>query len=239
MPRIGRVVQAAVLVLAFANAAAPQQLPTPASDPFQQHVGGVELNDQDVIDGIAILSHISALAVSVEHQLGPTISGTAPQPKTLTARVRPGTVSEVLDGLCALDETFTWVRNGNMVNVLPRARARDPDYFLNRTINDLTLTDMPGAQEAVFKTVEQLPGLKEQIAIMQVGTSVSFARPWSTTLQGVSVREVFDLIARQLGPTYGWQLTGAQDFRIITFHQGLSPNPSRSERRQPQTSGVR
>jgi hypothetical protein len=238
MPRISRVFQAAVLLLTLADAATPQPPPAFVSDPFQQRVGGVELSDQSVVDGVVMLSHISRLAVSVEHQLGPTISGTAPQPKTFTAKVGPGTVSEVLDGLCALDEAFTWARNGNMVNVFPRVLARDPHYFLNRTIDELTLTDMPGAEEAVFKTVEQLPGPKEQIAIMQVGTSVSFASPWSTTLQGASVREVFDLIARQLGPTYGWQLTGAEDFRLIIFHQGLSPNPSRSDRKQ-QTSGAR
>jgi hypothetical protein len=232
MPKIAKTVQAALLVLAFVGAAAPQQLQAPASDPFQQRIGGVELNDQDVIDGIAMLSHISPLAVSVEHQLGPTISGDAPRPKTFTAAVAPGTVSEVLDGLCALDPTFTWEKNGNMVNAFPSSLPHDPNYFLNRTIDEMVLTDMPGAQEAVFKTVEHLPGPKEQIAIMQVGTSVSFARPWSTTLDGVTVREVFDLIARQLGPTYGWQLTGAKDFRIIAFHQGLSPNPSRSKKTQ-------
>ncbi len=232
MSKIRKVTQIALLVLTSAGAAVHAQLPLPVSDPFQQRVGGMQLSDQDVIDGIVLLSQGSTLAVSVEHELGQAISGIPPQPKSFVTAVGPGAVSEVLDELCALDPTFTWIKNGNMVNVLPSALAHDPNYFLNRTISQLTLTDMPGAQEAVFRTVDQLPGPKEQIAVMQVGTSVSFARSWSTVLHEITIREVFDLIARQLGPTYGWQLSGAKDFRIITFHQGLSPNPSRSKSKE-------
>jgi hypothetical protein len=239
MMRIGRNVQVVALAFALAGRGVPQQSSMPAPDPFQQRLAGVTLTDQDIIDGVAMLSRSTGLAVSIEHQLGGTIAGNAPKARTLTAMVGPGTVSEVLDGLCSLDQTFTWTRNGNMINLLPRALASDPNYFLNRTIDELTLKDVHGAQEAVFKTAEQLSGPKEQIAIMQVGTSVSFARPWTTTLQNVTVREVFDLIARQLGPTYGWQFSGAQDFRIITFHQAILPNPSRSKQKQSEDSRPR
>ena len=72
-----------------------------------------------------------------------------------------------------------------------------------------------------------------------MATSVSFAHAWSTTLHDLTIREVFDLIAQRLGPTYGWQFSGAQDFRIITFHQGLLPNPSRSEHARSQEAGGR
>lgn len=212
------------LITAMTSVSATQQPSVAIQDPFQQHVPGVALKEQDVIDGVAMLGLRTGLAVSVEHQLGASISGPAPKPITLTRTVAPGTASEVLDALCSLDPTFVWVRNGNMVNVLPRALAGDPNYLLNRTIQELVLKDVPGAQEAVFEVAAGLAGPKEQIAIMQVGTPIGFAQPWSVTLRNVTVREVFDLIAEKLGPAYGWQFTGAQDFRIITFHQGLLPN---------------
>lgn len=229
----------ATLLIALAATAPAQQPPAAPPDPFRERVPGVTLNDQDVIDGVAMLSRSNALAVSVEYQLGPTISGPAPQPKTLNAIVGPGTVEEILDGLCSLDHTFTWFRNGGMVNVLPRALVNDPAYLLNRKLGELTFQEVRQADDAVIKIVDQLPGTREQIAIMQTGTSVTFARPWSVKLQNVTVREVFDLIAQQLGPTYGWEFGGAQDFRIITFHQGILPNPSRNKQKESQDSRPR
>lgn len=227
MRTIGLSLLTGLIFLAFGTARTLGQATTEPKDPFEQRVSEVTLNDQSIIDGIAALGGSAGLAVSVERELGRTISGAAPRAKTFTATVGPGTVSEILDGLCTLDQTFTWVRNGNMVNVIPRALANEPSYFLNRRIDELTFRDVPGAQEAVFKTAEKLPGPKEQVAIMEVGSHLNFARPWSTTLHNVSVREVFNSVANRLGPTYGWQFAGAQDFRIITFHQILLPTPSR------------
>jgi hypothetical protein len=58
---------------------------------------------------------------------------------------------------------------------------------------------------------------------------LTFPRPWTANVNGVTVREVFDQIAQQFGPSYGWQFSGAMDFRLITFHQGLQAKPSRKE----------
>jgi hypothetical protein len=221
---------AALIVLSFGRAAEVSGQETPApTNVFQQSVAGLSLNNQDIIDGVAMLSHNVGLAVSVEHELGATTSGAAPQPNTFTAAIGPGTVSEILDGLCALDPTFAWQKDGNMVNMMPRALVSERDYFLNRNVNELVFRDIRDAQEALFKTVGGLPPPKEQVAIMEVGVSLAFARPWSATFQNISIREALDQIARQLGPTFGWQLTGAKNFRIITFHQQLMPKPSRSE----------
>jgi hypothetical protein len=229
------VARVAVLIILLTTMASSQG-DRSSTDPFRQLVPGVELNDQDVIDGIAIVSHNTNLAVSVEFPLGATISSSAPSVRTFTANVQPGTVSEVLDRLCAFDPTFMWLRDGSTINVMPRSVVNDPKYFLNRRIGQLTFHSLPGAQEAVFETAEQLPGPREQIAIRQVGMSLNFARPWSTTFKDVTVREVFDQIARQFGPTYGWQFSGAQDFRMITFHEGIGPRPNRSNQKQSQNS---
>lgn len=224
-----RIVQFAILVFVLSQIMASQQRTTPPADPLQLQVTEVQLNDQSIVDGIAIVTRGAGLAVSVEYQLGATISGPAPSLKTFTTSIGPGTLSEVLDRLCALDPTFTWIRGRNTVNVLPRALADDPNYLLNRKIEELTFREVQKADDAVMDMVGQLSGPRQQIAVLQVGMSLNLARPWTVTLKDVTVRDVFDEIARQLGSTYGWQFSGAQDFRVITFHELLSPRPNRSK----------
>jgi hypothetical protein len=231
MSRRNMTMRIAILILALARAVVPEQVPVPSSDLFQQRAPGIELNEQSIVDGIAMLIRGTSLAVSVEFKLGATISSPAPPVKTLTANVGPGTISEVLDQLCALDPTFTWVRNGNTVNVLPTVLANDPHYFLNRRIDELTFQDVREADTAVMEIARQLPGPTEQIAVLQTGVSVSFARPWRGTLMHLTVRQAINEIAQQLGPTYGWQFSGADDFRMLTFHEGLLPRPSRKKQK--------
>jgi hypothetical protein len=227
-----------VLALAFARAASSQQANAAHGDALQRHVSAIELNEQDIVDGIAMLTQGVGLAVSVEYPLGLTISAPARQLKSFTAKVGPGTVAEVADELCALDPTLTWKKDGNMLNVLPRSVADDPSYFLNRQLDSVTFQDVQGAQDAVFKTAAQLPGPKEQIAMFQPGMSLDFSSPWSTTLSNLTVRQVFDAIAHRFGATYGWQFSGARDFRMITFHAALRPKPSRNKQAQRHEPGT-
>ena len=215
------------------------QSPAVPENTFQRHIGGVQLKDQSIIDGVALMSRGAGLAVSVEYPLGKTISSPVPALKTFTANVEPGTVSEVLNRLCAIDSTFAWTRIGNMTNVAPRSVANDPSYLLNRKVGELTFRGVRAADDAVMQIADELPGSREQIALLAAGMSLGFAQPWSTTLKDVTVREVLDLIAEQLGPSYGWQFSGSQDFRIGTFHQGLLPQPSRSKKNQSEDSGAK
>jgi hypothetical protein len=84
---------------------------------------------------------------------------------------------------------------------------------------------VPDAQTAVFDAVAQVTGAKQQIAVLQTGISVGFSHSWTASFKDIAVREAFDKIAQQLGPTYGWQFGGAADFRVITFHERLSVKP--------------
>jgi hypothetical protein len=224
------VVRLALLIFILAQTASSRQEPTEAvSDPFQQQAGGVVLKEQSIVDGVAILSQSVGLPVSVEFPLGPTISGPAPPLRTFSTNIASGTVTEVLDRLCALDPTFTWMRNGSMANFLPSALAKDPQYIFNRKLSEATFQDVKQAPDAVMTMVGQLPGAREQLAVLQEGVPLDFPRPWNTTLKNVTVREIANQIARQLGSSYGWQLSGAADFRMITFHEGLLPRPSRGK----------
>jgi len=191
-------------------------------DPFEMRVAGVQLRDQSIVDGVASLSQSTDIAFSIEFPLGTTIAAAAPAVKVVTATVPSGTVREVLDRLCGLDSSFTWVRFRNAANLLPRSVADDPTYVLNRKIDLLVLDGVPSAQAAVVEMVGQLPGPREQIAIMQSGAALNFARPWTVQFKNITVREFLDEIAREFGPTYGWQFGGAADFRVMTFHERLA-----------------
>jgi hypothetical protein len=199
----------AATILVLTALSAPQQAAPQKEDPFNEHLPGIEVKDQSIIDGVAMLSHSASLAVSVEYPLGATISRPAPKPKTVTAEVGPGTASQLLDNLCELDPTFTWERNGNMVNVLPRSIHDDPRYLLNRPVSKVSFQEVQNATDAVMKLVDQLPGPREQVAILQVGSPLNFAQPWSVTLKDLNVRQVIDEIARRLGSSFGWQFSGA------------------------------
>lgn len=196
-----------------------------AADPFESHVPSITLKDQSILDAIAALGPNSNIAFSIEFPLGTTISSDAPPLRKLDDTIAAGTVAEVLDRLCTIDPTFTWIKIGNTANILPRAKVEDPRYVLNRKIDHLNLSNVSNAWDAVLATVNHLPGTREQIAILQIGTGLNFPRSWSVTFTNVTLREAFDDIAQHLGPTYGWQFSGAEDFRIISFHQRLAPRP--------------
>jgi hypothetical protein len=208
-----------VIVLLFPLLAAQES--SPPQDVFQQHSNGVRLEEQSILVGIATVTRSLGLPLSVEYPLTEKISQPGPKFRSVTATVPPGTVSQVLDALCNLDPTFTWIRNGNMVNAVSRSLANDPHFFLNRKIDELTFENVRNVADALIKTTAQLPGPKEQIAIHQTGMSLDFAKPWTVTLKDVTVREVLDQIAEQFGSSYGWQFYGAQNFRMITFHESL------------------
>ena len=221
--------KAAVLLFILVHGGWAKKASNEQGDPFQQRIAGIQLNEQSVIDGVAMLSQRANVVVSVEFPLGETISGPAPQLRTFNKEIEPGTVSEVLDRLCSLDPTFVWIRIGDVLHVLPRVRVNDPSYVLNGRFDEVSFHNVSEASDAIMRMVGQLPGPREQLAVMQVGPSLDFAVPWKATLRDVTVREVIDRVAYQLGSAYSWQLGGADDFRIVTFHEKLLPKPSRSK----------
>lgn len=219
-------VLAALLFLCSNAYATNSQLPiTKTEDPFQQVVPSINLNNQTLIDGLAQLNATTSAAFSVEFPLGRSINAPAPPLRTLNLTIGSGTLTHMLDELCNVDKTFSWRRIDGTVNVFPRDSAQDKSYLFNQTLATVKYAGAPDAQKAVFQTVAQLTGPKQQIAILQSGISIAFARPWTASFKNITVREAIDRIAQQLGPTYGWQFGGGNDFRVITFHQRLMAKP--------------
>ena len=194
-------------------------------DPFAQQVPALELTDETITDGIAKLSQLTNIPYSIEFPLGTTISTSSPQLRRFTTRLGANRLSEMLNRLCELDTTFSWQRIGNSAHLLPRGLTSDDRYVLNRRLSILLFDNIKEADQAVMSTVSQLSGQREQVALMQSGLSLVFARPLSGTFRDITVREAFDIIAQQIGPTYGWQFGGANDFRVLTFHERLAVRP--------------
>lgn len=197
---------------------------------MKQAVPSLDLNNETILDGLGKLNQsTTGVGFAVEFPLGQTISAKAPSLRTFQVVLAPNTLSNVLDQLRQLDSTFSWQQIGTEVNVFPRSVINDQTYVLNRKIEALDLGDAPDANTALFTAVSFLPGPREQIAIKQSGMSLSFSRPWTASFKNITVRELLDKIAEQMGRNYGWQFSGAADFRIVTFHYQLLPRPPKTE----------
>lgn len=206
-------------------------------DPMKQAAPSLELNKETILDGLGKLNQsTTGIGFAVEVPLGQTISAKAPALRTFQVVLAPNTLGNVLDQLCQLDPTFSWQQIGTEINVFPRALENDKTYLFNRKLDVLEFKDVPDAQAAVFQAVAELPPPKEQIAIMQTGASINFARPWTASFKDITIREAFDKIAQQIGSNYGWQFTGAADFRLVIFYARLGTMPTNNPG-QPKPAG--
>jgi hypothetical protein len=202
------------------------------SSPLAGRVQSIIVHNSTILDGLAQLSaQSSELSFSFEEILKPRFN----DPEALQVRfsldIRNRAVREVLDALCERDPRYTWTADGTAVNVFPRAVEHDGSYLMNRNIPQLELRDQKNAGEAAFAVVAELPPPFEQIAYAQAGGDISYAAPWHARLRNVTVRQAFNLIARQLNTRGGWVVSGSLEFRTIGFHNGpilyRSPEPGK------------
>jgi hypothetical protein len=128
------------------------------------------------------------------------------------------TIREILDTLCRFDDRYSWDRDGTMVNVYPKETVNDGSYLMNRKLPKVELRGVAAADDALFAAVSQLPPPFEQIAVAQAGGNISYPAPWNATLENLTLRQVLNLIARNIAPQGGWVLSGSREFRTIGFH---------------------
>lgn len=202
----------------------PQHGPTSgqqAEDFYRVRVDVLELVDEDIFDGFAKLNQRGFSKFSIEYALKPKLVGPlSPNPK-FSERIEGRSLEEVLTWLCALDGRYVWRKGFRTTHIVSREVVDDPEYLMNRIIPALELREVSDAGRAALAAFRQVPGEKGQIAFLQLAGSVSFAKPWSVTRKNITLREAFDLIAAQLGDDFGWQLTGAEDFQLLSFHNKL------------------
>ncbi len=201
--------------------------PERASDPLEQRVPRLKLEDEPLLTGIARLNTLTKdVGFSVELIPGTPTSAPPPSPK-FTAQIEGAAVQEVLDWLCGLDRRYAWARDGNMVNVFPRAIMHDTNYFLNRKLTNLVLHEVSKPMDAVSKATRPISRPGETLVSWQ-GIH-DFSKPWTASFTNISVREALNRIAQQLGPGYGWLVAGNPEVRIFSFHQQLRPRLNSQE----------
>jgi hypothetical protein len=193
-------------------------------DPFEQRVEVVALQDETIFDALAKLDQSHDLAISIEGIL--PVSGTISNPK-FTATARRRSIADVLSWLCSLDPRYTWLRDGKTANIYPRKFQNDKNYFFNRLLPLLEFKDIRESSDAAIEVVHQLGDPEEHLFFMGIGGTQSFASPWTATFHDITVRQALNQIARQLGPTYGWQIGGHDGTRLILFHYKLGGHPDR------------
>ncbi len=207
---------ACVIVLTTAFAA--QEPDSAEKDVFNQKVTSAELNDESIFDAVARLNQGSNIAISIEGIL--PAQGTVQNPK-FRAKLEGATVSEVLSWLCRLDLRYSWSRDGDMANIFPSAMRDNPNYFFNRKLPELHFLDIRQSDDAAITIVHQLGDPSEHLYFLGVGGTQQFSKPWTATFHDITVRQALNRIARQLGPTYGWQIGGHTSARLIMFHYKL------------------
>ncbi|MFI5175756.1 MAG: hypothetical protein ACHQKY_12910 [Terriglobia bacterium] len=200
--------------------------PVAAVDPFEKDIGIFELHEQTFLDGLAKLNGMTDFGFSVELILKPSLSSPNPENPRFSGRIDNATLRQALIWLFQLDKRYTWTEDKDMINVFPKEKMEGGEgYFVNRRIPYIEYVNVKSWSDAVFFSVGQLPGRKEQIAIQLVGPKPDFPKPMTSHYTNISVREAFNVIARQCGKGWGWVLRGtALDFRLITFHQRLLPS---------------
>lgn len=210
------------IVVALSRPLVAQEREKHDRDPLQQIITGFRLNQESILDGIAKLSETSNdIGFSIERELGTRSSATLAKPREFSHAFPAEPIEQILNDLVHLDSTYAWSRDGNMVNVFPSAMKDEKTYVMNRLIPLLKFNQEPNAVQSVFHAVAQLPPPREQIATLEIGKT-NFPTPWTETFAYLSVRAALNRIASHMGPTYGWQLSGKQNFRIVSFHAKLS-----------------
>jgi hypothetical protein len=192
------------------------------NDPLDQMVGEVELKNESIFNEIMRLSQRFDVSISIEGVLPAT--GQVVNPK-FTATAEDQTIATALDWLCALDTRYAWSRDGTMVNLFPKSSLNDQTYFFNRLLPDLHLQEVRESGIAAMEVVHQLGDPNEQLYFMGIGGTQNFAKPWTATFHDITVRQALNRIAQQLGPTYGWQIGGTANQRMIMFHYKLGARP--------------
>lgn len=193
----------------------------PGPTALASRVPSFHLQHATVFDGVAELTTIqSDLSFSFEEPLKAK-STDPPIPQAffdLTLENR--TIGEILDALCGKDTTYTWSRDGIMLNIFPRSVLSNSSYLLNRQVLPFQMQGATQAEQAVFAIVAHIAPPFEQIAYAQAGGDTSYSVPWGPTFRGLTVRQAFNLTAIQLGPRGGWVFGGSEEFRTIGFHKG-------------------
>lgn len=218
-----------ITVLFLESICLGSQSPAPADSALSLRVERFELANQTFADGIRLLQ-AQNLPLNLGFEMVLKAKDTDPSPPEVhfSLRRNGATVREILEALCGMDGRYTWSQDGSVVNVYPRSIADDPSYLLNRRIPQVELKEASDAYQVLNPITHNLPPPKEQIGYSHVGGDVLYSKPWTTTFDNLTVRQIINRATSHLGPHGGWVFYGSQDLRWFTFHKA-PPSPPESK----------
>jgi hypothetical protein len=188
-------------------------------DPVEQKVGPIILENEYFVDGLAKLNvQTRGVGFAIEF-LGGKTNSPPPADSRFTTERGTGTVGGALDWLCGLDTRYTWKLEGQTVNIIPRERLSDPNYFFNRKLSGLKFVDLRSANDSLDKIFKLVA--KPTESVISLSDAGSFSKPWTVTFENTTVRDALNRVAENLGVGHGWMVYGNDETRIINFYDLL------------------
>jgi len=184
---------------------------------LERKISRFEVVDALLRDGISELSltNIEGLHLGFEEIIRDKIQD---DPRTSTAHfslhLEEPTLGQVLDALCQKDPRYIWSVDGSSINVYPRAAANEPSYLLDQRIQQIRLSGVPDPGQALTLLSRLFPD--QQIGYFG-GGDYSYAEPWTTVLERLTVRQFINRIAEHMGNNTVWVWQGGKDERMFTF----------------------
>ena len=193
------------------------------------NVAHFDLTDSTLIEGLSKLSSvpIAGLHLGIEEILQEKSSDSRDQRVQFSLHLENRTVRDIIDTLCQFDNRYIWSTDGQSINVYPRQIIDSRPYFLNRELEQITLKDMRGPEQALTPLARLLPG--EQVGYAGIGGDHSYPAPWSAVFNHLTVRQLMNRISEHTGPRGGWILSGSSDQRFFFFFKSAFHHEDRTE----------
>ena len=131
--------------------------------------------------------------------------------------VRDRTLRELLDLLCSSDFRYAWSSDGESVNVYPRDRVDDSEYFLNRRIERLSVQNILDPDEVFGPLYKMFP--QEPMGYSGFGDN-AYRKPLTAVFENMTVRQLLNRVAEHLGPQSIWVMHGVKNDPFFTIGRG-------------------
>jgi hypothetical protein len=188
-----------------------------SSAALKQEVAHFDLKDSTLIEGLSQLSSepISDLHLGIEELLRQNFSEPPDRSIRFSLSLEHKTVRDIIEALCQRDGRYAWSIDGSSINVYPLQIDGNPSYLLNRNLQQIALANIADAYEALTPLEHLVPG--EQLGYAGIGGDSRYAAPWSVALGPLTVRQLMNRLAENLGGRGGWIWSGSKDHRFFFF----------------------
>jgi hypothetical protein len=193
----------------------------PSSRALDTKVARFDVRDATLIDALSNLSNqpIAGLHLGIEEIIRSQFSEPTDRTVRFSVSLQDVTVRDIMDALGKSDRRYTWSVDGSSVNVYPRAIVGNSTYLLNRELDSIAFSKIDGPSDALTALAKLLPG--EQLGYAGIGAGVNndYAKPWTATLDKLTVRQLMNRLSEHNGSRGGWIWSGATGQRFFAYFE--------------------